>query len=67
MSALLLAIFGYSTASYIGSGSICYLLTKAPLNQNNFDKLLKLWVIIFWPIWIFKEINKEDNSAEFLE
>jgi len=67
MSALLLAILGYSTASYIGSGSICYLLTKAPLNQNNFDKLLKLWVIIFWPIWIFKEINKEDNSAEFLE
>lgn len=65
MSALLLAILGYSTASYIGSGSICYLLTKAPLNNNNLDKLLKLWVIVFWPIWIVKEINKEHQSSEF--
>jgi len=59
MSGLLLAIFGYSTASYIGSGSICYLLSKALSSKNNLPKLVKLWVLLLWPIWILKEINQE--------
>jgi hypothetical protein len=42
MSVLLLGILGYSTTSYIASGFICYLLTKAPLKGNNLQKLLKL-------------------------
>lgn len=67
MTALLLTIFGYSTASYICSGSICYLLAKAPRNNNNFQKLLKLWVVVFWPLWIFQEINKEDNPPQLFE
>lgn len=67
MTALLLAIFGYSTASYIGSGSICYLLAKAPLKNNNIQKLLKLWVVLLWPVWIFQEINKEDNNPQLFE
>lgn len=64
MSALLLAILGYSTASYIGSGSICYLLSKAPLSSNNLQKLVKLWVLFLWPLWIFQEIHQENSTSE---
>ncbi len=60
MSGLLLAILGYSMASYIGSGSICYLLSKAPSSTNNLQKLVKLWVLFLWPLWIFQEINQEN-------
>jgi hypothetical protein len=63
MSGLLLVILGYSTASYIGSGSICYLLSKALLSSNNLQKLVKLWVLFLWPLWIMKEINQDVKTS----
>ena len=69
---LIRGLLVYSATAYVFSGLICYLAFVRNLSQHckslQFDCKLKLltsvWIIVLWPLWIIREIKKEDNTTE---
>lgn len=66
-------VLASSATAYFFSGLICYFASlgdRKCVTQSN-DKLLfkgsaKLWIAAFWPVWIFKEIEGEEEAKKLL-
>lgn len=53
----------YTATAYLFSGSVCYLASQGNYNPDSepsqLERLAKIWVTVLWPVWILREVSKE--------